>query len=100
MIRSASDLHCGCCWSSSQDLALVDWELPRLAEAGGLPALHRSFPGLQVVVLSGRPGVRQPALAGGGAAFVSKGKPPERLLTAIRRFGEMTEPGGSHVAPE
>ncbi len=82
------------------DLALVDWELPRLAEAGGLPALHRSAPALQIVVLSSRPGVRQAALAVGGAAFVSKGEPPEHLLTVIRRCGAVTEPGGSHVAPE
>jgi len=82
------------------DLALVDWELPRLAEAGGLPALHRSAPALQIVVLSSRPGVRQAALAVGGAAFVSKGEPPECLLTVIPRCGAVTEPGGSHVAPE
>jgi len=82
------------------DLALVDWELPRLAEAGGLPALHRSSPALQVIVLSSRPGVRQAALAVGGAAFVSKGEPPERLLTVIRSCGALTEPGGSHVTPE
>ena len=82
------------------DLALVDWELPRLAEAGGLQALHRSSPALQVIVLSSRPGVRQAALAVGSAAFVSKGEPPERLLTVIRRFGAATEPGGPHVTPE
>ena len=82
------------------DLALVDWELPRLAEAGGLPALHRSAPTLQIVVLSSRPGVRQAALAMGGAAFVSKGEPPERLLTVIRRCSAMIESGGPHVTPE
>ena len=82
------------------DLALVDWELPRLAGAGGLPGIHRSVPALQIVVLSSRPGVRQAALAAGGDAFVSKGEPPERLLTVIRRCGGMTEPGGSHVTPE
>jgi two-component system response regulator DesR len=86
--------------ATAADLALVDWELPRLVEAGGLPALHRSAPALQIVVLSSRPGVRQAALAMGGAAFVSKGEPPERLLTVIRRCGAVTEPGGSHVAPE
>ena len=32
------------------DLVLVDWELPQLAETGGLPALHRLSPALQVVV--------------------------------------------------
>ena len=82
------------------DLALVDWELPRLAEAGGLPGIHRSAPALQVVVLSSRPGVRQAALAMGGAAFVSKGEPPERLLTVIRRCSAMIESGGPHVTPE
>ena len=82
------------------DLALVDWELPRLAEAGGLPGIHRSSPALQIIVLSSQPGVRQAALAVGGAAFVSKGEPPERLLTVIRRYATLTEPGGSHVTPE
>ena len=81
------------------DLALVDWELPRLAEAGGLPGIHRSAPALQIIVLSSRPGVRQAALAMGGAAFVSKGEPPERLLTVIRRCGAVTEPGGSRCYP-
>jgi DNA-binding NarL/FixJ family response regulator len=82
------------------DLALVDWELPRLAGAGGLPGIHRSVPALQIVVLSSRPGVRQAALAMGGAAFVSKGEPPERLLTVIRRCSAMIESGGPHVTPE
>jgi DNA-binding NarL/FixJ family response regulator len=82
------------------DLALVDWELPRLAEAGGLPGIHRSAPALQIIVLSSRPGVRQAALAMGGAAFVSKGEPPERLLTVIRRCSAMIESGGPHVTPE
>ena len=82
------------------DLVLVDWELPRLAEAGGLPALRRSTPALQIIVLSSRPGVRQAALAMGGAAFVSKGEPPERLLTVIQRCGAAAEPGGPDVTPE
>ena len=82
------------------DLALVDWELPRLAEAGGLPALRRSSPALQVVVLSSRPGVRQAALAVGGDAFVSKSDPPERLLTVIRRCGVLVESGGTYATPE
>ena len=86
--------------ATAADLALVDWGLPRLAETGGLPALRRASPALQIVVLSSRPGVRQAALAVGGAAFVSKAAPPERLLTVIRRCGALTEPGGSHVAPE
>ncbi len=82
------------------DLVLLDWELPRLAEAGGLPALRRSSPALQVVVLSSRPGVRQAALAVGGDAFVSKSDPPERLLTALRRCGALVESGGTYATPK
>ena len=35
--------------ATAADLVLVDWGLPRLAEAGGLPALHRAAPALQVI---------------------------------------------------
>lgn len=65
------------------DLALLDWELPGLAEIGGLPALRQLCPRLAVTVLSGRPGARRAAQAAGADAFVSKGDPPERLLAAI-----------------
>jgi DNA-binding NarL/FixJ family response regulator len=71
------------------DLALVDWDLPGLSEAGGLLALRSLCPALQVVVLSSRPGARQAARAAGVDAFVSKGDPPERLLAVIRRCGAM-----------
>lgn len=70
------------------DLVLVDWELPGLVEAGGLPALHESYPALQVVVLSSRPGIRRAAQAAGADAYVSKSDPPERLLAIVRRCSE------------
>lgn len=70
---------------AAPDLLLLDWELPGLAEAGGLLALRQSCPGLQVVALSSRSGARKLALAAGADAFVSKGDPPERLLAVIRR---------------
>jgi DNA-binding NarL/FixJ family response regulator len=81
------------------DLALVDWELPGLVEAGGLPALRGLCPALQVVVLSGRPGVRSAARSAGADAFVSKGDPPESLLTALSRCGAMVKLGGTDVTP-
>jgi DNA-binding NarL/FixJ family response regulator len=65
------------------DLALLDWELPGLAEDGGLPALRKLYPRLAITVLSSRPGARRAAQAAGADAFVSKGDPPERLLAAI-----------------
>ncbi len=67
------------------DLLLLDWDLPGLAEAGGLRALRQAVPQLGVVCLSGRPGARRAALAAGADAFVSKSDPPERLVDAVRR---------------
>lgn len=74
--------------TAGADLVLVDWELPGLAEAGGLPALRCTWPGLQVVVLSSRPGARRAAQAAGADAFVSKGDPPERLLAVLCKCSE------------
>ena len=45
------------------DLALVDWELPGLIEAGGLATIRKLCPHLTVTVLSGRPGARRAAQA-------------------------------------
>lgn len=70
------------------DIVLVDWELPGLAELGGLAALRSLCPALLIVALSGRPGVRRAAQIAGVDAFVSKGDPPERLLAAMRECSE------------
>jgi two-component system response regulator DesR len=66
------------------NLALLDWELPGLAESGGLPVLRKLCPCLAVTVLSSRPGARRAAQVAGADAFVSKGDPPERLLGVLR----------------
>lgn len=76
------------------DLVLLDWELPGLASNSHHPApqvkcgLLRVLHALQfhpkVIVLSGRLGARKVALNAGADAFVSKGDPPERLLTTLR----------------
>lgn len=65
------------------DLVLLDWELPGLPAVGSLPGLQRICPGLLMIVLSGRPEVRQEALAAGADAFVSKSDPPEQLLAVL-----------------
>ena len=66
------------------DLVLLDWGLPDLATIGSVPALHTACSNLSVIVLSGRPEVRQEALAAGADEFVSKVDPPEQLLLAIQ----------------
>lgn len=76
------------------DLMLLDWELPGLSLTNSvgpgkhlLSVLHTFYPNLRVIALSGRPEARQAALAAGVDAFVSKGDPPERLLTILRALG-------------
>jgi DNA-binding NarL/FixJ family response regulator len=65
------------------DVVLLDWELPGMAAGELLSALRRECPDILVVALSGRVSARQAALSAGADAFVSKGDPPERLLSAI-----------------
>jgi DNA-binding NarL/FixJ family response regulator len=81
------------------DLVLLDWELPGLRaprsstpSAGSgissgqrlLAALHSLSCRVKVIALSGHLEAREEALAAGADAFVSKGDPPERLLTTLR----------------
>jgi DNA-binding NarL/FixJ family response regulator len=85
------------------DLVLLDWELPGLTSTDGsesislgceqhtrhrlLLILHALHSHPKVIVLSGRPGASQTALAAGADAFVSKGDPAERLLTTVQVIG-------------
>jgi DNA-binding NarL/FixJ family response regulator len=73
------------------DAVLLDWELPGLATAGGLSALHKSRPGLTVIALSGKPEACRAALQAGANAFVSKTDPPERLLAVIEQCCEQRD---------
>jgi CBS domain-containing protein len=68
------------------DLILLDWELPGLSSRNVLPALRECSPDLSVIALSGRLEARQMALDAGADAFVSKGEPPEHLLTELRKI--------------
>jgi two-component system response regulator DesR len=70
------------------DLILLDWELPGPTSNGLLTAIRARCPRLKVIALSGRPEARRAALEAGADAFVSKGAPPERLLSALRAFSE------------
>ena len=65
------------------DVILLDWELPGMAADDLLSTVRRKCPDVLVVALSGRVSARGAALAAGVDAFVSKGEPPERLLSAI-----------------
>ena len=81
------------------DLVLLDWELPGFQATDSLAcpgqcllsALHSLGCHLKVIALSGHVEAREEALAAGADAFVSKGDPPERLLTALRTVGVVNE---------
>lgn len=73
------------------DLVLLSCELPGLVLNGQhgrqptlLPELRALEPRPAVVALSGRPEAERAALGAGADGFVSKGDPPERLLTTLR----------------
>jgi DNA-binding NarL/FixJ family response regulator len=65
------------------DAVLLDWELPGLHGGNALATLRARRPHLKLIALSGRPEARDAALAAGMDAFVSKGDPPEELLSAV-----------------
>ena len=84
------------------DVVLLDWELPGLRAADPstpstgsgassgqrlLSALRSVGCPLRVIALSGHVEACEEALAAGADAFVSKGDPPERLLTTLRNVG-------------
>ncbi|NIO69112.1 MAG: response regulator [Anaerolineae bacterium] len=76
--------------ATQPDLVLLDWELPGLRTDDRLSALRTLCPRLKVIALSGQPEARRAALTAGADAFVSKGDPPERLLTTLRAVGGRT----------
>lgn len=68
------------------DLVLLDWELPGLPAIDLLRTIRTYRPGLLVIALSGRPEAHHSALLAGVDDFISKGNPPEQVLTILRAF--------------
>ena len=66
------------------DLVLLDWELAGRNGTTVLKRLRAARQGVVVIALSGRPESRRAALAAGADAFVSKGDPPEQLLSTLQ----------------
>ena len=65
------------------DLVLLNWSLPDLRADEMIPTITGKYPGISVIVLSGRPEMRPHAIAAGANAFVSKADPPACLLEAV-----------------
>jgi DNA-binding NarL/FixJ family response regulator len=81
--RSATDLLTKV-KATSPDCVLLDWE----SSGPGVAELIKAIQALDchpnVIILSSRVEAEQEALAAGANAFVSKGHPPDRLLSAFR----------------
>ena len=75
------------------DLVLLDWELPGRPAAAILVAQTTIDYKPMVIVFSARPESEEAALAAGADAFVSKGDPPEALLSAFRQLTEKSGKG-------
>ncbi len=71
--------------TTEPDAVILDWHLPGLHDLGSIQALRALLAKLCVIVLSGRPELRQAAIDAGADAFISKIDPPESLLVAITR---------------
>ncbi len=84
-VASASELLEHLCLGCP-DLVLLDWELPGSRGSSLVRQIHACCPTIQVIALSVRPEARDEALAAGVQGFISKGDPPECVVTAVRQM--------------
>ncbi len=73
-----------CVQAAQPNLVLLDWELPGRPTAALIAALHTLPDRPKVIVLSSRLEAQRAALTAGADVFVSKGEPPEQLLTVLQ----------------
>jgi two-component system alkaline phosphatase synthesis response regulator PhoP len=73
--------------TNQADLLLLDWELPNQPGKKIIPILRARYPRLAVIVLNSRPQTRTEAISAGADGFVSKGDPPEYLLSLLAIAG-------------
>ena len=69
--------------TNQTDLLLLDWELPDQPGKQIIPILRAKYPNLTVIVMNSRPQTRIEAISAGADGFVSKGDPPEYLLSLL-----------------
>lgn len=70
------------------DLVLLDLRMPGCEERSPVEALHRTHPGVPIVVISGseHPHERQRALAHGAVGFLRKSLQPAAMQKALQRL--------------
>jgi DNA-binding NarL/FixJ family response regulator len=68
------------------DLLLLDWELPGSSGKELIEALRAKCSKLVIIVLSGNPEARNSALFAGADGFISKGSPPQEVISTVNKF--------------
>ncbi len=68
------------------DLVLIDWDLPDLQAISLIQLLREHFPGLLILMMSGRQELSQVALIAEANGFACKTESPEKLLSLIREL--------------
>lgn len=72
------------------DIVLLDWDLPGLPIHHLLRLLRLERPSLHIIAMSSRPEARHQALQAGVTAFLSKGAPPETVLSILAKLPRTT----------
>lgn len=70
--------------TTQPDLVVLDWDLPGRDVETVLSEVVGTDQHPHVIVLGSRHRLRQQVLDAGADAYVIKGEPPDRLLTAVR----------------
>jgi DNA-binding NarL/FixJ family response regulator len=77
--------------SSQPDLVVVDWDLPGHSPSKIIARSHRRSAHVSFIALGTSPADKEAALAAGADAFVVKGDPPGRLLSAFRSVRQQSK---------
>ena len=67
------------------DVIILDVAMPKLDGLSAIPLLHEASPGIRIMVLSGfdTHRVAEKAVASCATAFLSKGEPPDAILSLL-----------------
>src|SRR5207237_5282845 len=72
---------------TNPDIVVLDSDMPRQSGIDVLRRVRATMPEIRVVMFTLNDAIREPALAAGAAAVVTKDTPLDSLLTELRRAG-------------
>jgi DNA-binding NarL/FixJ family response regulator len=72
--------------ANQADVLLLDWELPGISGKQLITILRSVAPAMKIIAMDSSPQTKQAALTGGADDFVSKGEPPEILISVLENI--------------